>query len=523
MTSGEQPTDTPSSSGRPPRRIVIPRSFYNWLSIVGTVLAVGGATGALFFTLLDAATGKQRSYPGVMLLPFLLPVVLGGALVLIGLMRERARRKHGLGPSITASISIDLARLTRRRPFFFIVAGTVTASVLVFGFGFASLGVVEYTSSNPFCGEVCHSVMNPEYHAFHRSPHAQLDCVDCHVASGAEGFLFAKLNGLRQVASAVTGDYQRPIPTPVHNMRPARELCETCHTRDRLIGHISYGRQYFLADEENTPFGLQLLVDVGGVPHSGGGGGIHYHMLLGRQIEYVARDEQRQRIAWVRKTRPNGTAVEYNDEVAPLTEEERAVLPVRRMDCLDCHNRPAHRFLAPTDSVNEAIAAGAISRALPYIKREAVIALDGDYETTEQALAGIEQHLQGFYEEEEPEVLEEQAKDLSNAIRQVQAIYRNTIFPEMKARWASHPDNNGHRDFPGCFRCHNEDMVSEDGEPIFQDCESCHIVLWQSENGESGTVSFPDGQEFRHPEDGEAFDEYTDCTECHTGGAELYE
>jgi len=487
------------------------------------VLAVGGATGAVFLSLLDAVLGTARTYPGVLLLPFAVPVALGLVLVLVGVLRERGRRARGLPPSITPSISIDLARLTRRRPLFFIVAGTVVASFVVFGVGFGTLSVVEYSESNAFCGEVCHSVMNPEYQAFHSSPHSRLDCVDCHVAPGAEGFLFAKLNGLNQLVSIATGSYERPIPTPVHQMRSAHELCETCHTPERLIGHVSLGRRYFLSDAENTPYDLQMLVHVGGQSRMDRGAGIHYHMFLGRKVEYVARDERRQQIAWVRLTQPDGSAIEYEYEPSPLSDEERAALPVRTMDCLDCHNRPAHRFPAPTDAVNEALARGAIPRALPYIKRQAVIALDGDYETTEEALPAIEESLRSFYEEEEPDVLEEQEKDLRTAIRAVQRIYRTTIFPEMEARWSAHPDNIGHRDWPGCFRCHNEDMVSEQGDPVFEDCDGCHRILWQGE-GQTLAMSSPgNGQPFLHPEDGEPMEEFSDCTECHTGGAALYE
>jgi hypothetical protein len=501
----------------------VPRPFYNWVSVAGAVLAIGSATGAVFFQLLDLATGTSRAYPGVILVPFALAGALGVLLVLVGLARERRRRARGLGPSITPSISIDLARLTRRRPFFFLVTLTVAAALIIFGFGYASLEVVEFSESNTFCGEVCHSVMNPEYQAFHESPHSQLDCVECHVGAGAEGFLFAKLNGLSQLAAVITGSYDRPIPTPVHEMRPARELCETCHTRERMIGYESLRRTYFLGDEDNTPVDLHMLVNVGGEKRNGGGGGIHYHMLLGRKVEYLARDEQRQQIGWVRVTRPDGSTAEYENPYFPIEEEQRASLPVRTMDCLDCHNRPAHQFRAPTDSVNAALAGGAISRDLPYIKREAVLALAGDYESAQEAMSGIEAHLTGFYEDEEPDVLEEQGKDLRTAIREIQAIYRDTIFPEMKVRWSTHPDNIGHRDFPGCFRCHNEDLVDEDDEPLFDDCETCHLVLWQGEDGHAGEVSFPEGQEWNHPEDGEPFEEFTDCTECHNGGALLYE
>jgi hypothetical protein len=193
------------------------------------------------------------------------------------------------------------------------------------------------------------------------------------------------------------------------------------------------------------------------------------------------------------------------------------------MDCLDCHNRPAHRFTAPTDAVNEALAAGSIPREIPFIKLEAVKALDQDYPTREAATAGIAKALATAYRDEHPEFVDEQGARLPKAIDAVQTIYRSTIFPEMKARWSAHPDNIGHRDWPGCFRCHNDRLESSDGETIFTTCDRCHLILSQGADGDHLSVDLTKGKTYVHPEDGEEIDEYSDCSDCHTGGAELYE
>jgi hypothetical protein len=174
-------------------------------------------------------------------------------------------------------------------------------------------------------------------------------------------------------------------------------------------------------------------------------------------------------------------------------------------------------------SVNEALAEGSISRALPTIKLQAVQAIDTDYDSDEAASIGIANTLRAFYQNEYPKLFEEKNADVVRSIKQVQAIYANTVFPVMKAKWSAYPDNIGHRDSPGCFRCHNDVMESPTGEVIFTDCNRCHLILAQGETIDQVNVNIDEGLLFEHPEDGEEINEYTECTECHTGGAEVYE
>jgi hypothetical protein len=246
-------------------------------------------------------------------------------------------------------------------------------------------------------------------------------------------------------------------------------------------------------------------------------------MFVAQKVEYVARDPQRQEIAWVKVTRADGSTVEYENTGNPLTDSERESLPVRTMDCLDCHNRPAHRFTAPIDSVNDALAIGSIPRDIPFIKLEAVKALDGDYATTEAAMAGIAETLTAVYRQDHSEFSDEGGERLSKAIHTLQDIYRETIFPEMKANWSAHPDNIGHRDWPGCFRCHNDEMESSDGDTVFTTCTRCHLILSQGADGDRLAVDLTEGKPFVHPEDDEEIEEYSACNDCHTGGAGLYE
>jgi hypothetical protein len=403
-----------------------------------------------------------------------------------------------------------------------VLLGAGTFALL--GAGAAGVAVVGYTESNEFCTEACHTVMGPEAVAYQDTTHARIECVKCHVGPGAEGYLAAKLGGLRQLSGVITGEYSRPIPTPIHGGPLSRELCEDCHHDERDVAFRTLARRYFLADEEVTPVSLAMVLKVGG-GHDGllPDGGIHYHMQRERTVEYAARDRQRQDIAWVRVTEADGEVREYRNAADPIDDEALAALEVRTMQCIDCHSRPAHRFRSPIDSVNALIATGALSRELPRIKEIAVRALDGDYEDSEQAMTGIGSSLEEFYDEEYPELADERSDTIAAAADALRAVYRRTIFPEMKADWRAHPDNSGHRDSPGCFRCHNDEMVDEEDEAVFSDCMRCHAILAQDDSSIETIEDFTLGRDFVHPEDFEAVQEYSACAECHTGGASLYD
>jgi hypothetical protein len=268
-----------------------------------------------------------------------------------------------------------------------------------------------------------------------------------------------------------------------------------------------------------------MLMKIGGEENSlMRGAGIHYHMLLANKVEYIARDYDRQKIAWVRITNEDGSVKEYNDSDEPLSDEERSKLEVRRMDCMDCHNRPSHKFPTPMHIVNQALDVGAVPRSLPYAKLESVKALDQDYPSTLDAMVGIREHLIDFYKGEYPEVLANRSGELNQAIAELQKIYRRSVFPEMKSSWAAYPDNIGHRDFRGCFRCHNDNLQTAEGKTIFTTCNKCHLIIAQGQDIDEVRVDLTKGLDFEHPGDeGDTIEDYTDCTECHSGGKLVYE
>jgi hypothetical protein len=328
--------------------------------------------------------------------------------------------------------------------------------------------------------------------------------VDCHIGTGATWYVKSKLSGAYQVYATIVDNFPRPVPTPVANLRPAQDTCEQCHWPERFSGDRVKVYNHFLADDENTPYTLRLELKVGGgSPAHGPVGGIHWHMSVANKVEYIATDPQRQEIPWVRVTDQQGQVRVY------ATEEFREQPPegeIRRMDCVDCHNRPAHVFRAPNDLVQQAMALGRVDLSLPSFKTHAVNALTGDYASVEQAMAGIDATLRSAYPGR---------PSVQGAIEEIQRIYRSNFFPAMKARWDRYPDNSGHKDWAGCFRCHDDAHATADGRFLIKssDCNACHLILAQGSGPDLERISAL-GMAFEHPA-GDVGD--LACNLCHTG------
>jgi nitrate/TMAO reductase-like tetraheme cytochrome c subunit len=495
--------------------------FRNWVSIAGLCLMLASFFGGLLFAALELLSGGALAYAGLLYVLCTGLIVVGFLLIPAGALLERWRRKGGRRSRPLTEFRFDLRDREHRLGAVAVIAGAVLVLTL---FPVGAYKSFHATESIEFCGQLCHEVMEPEWVRYHDSSHARVDCVECHIGAGANWFVRSKLSGLRQIWAVTVDSFPRPLPTPIRDLRPARETCEECHWRRQFIGYKEIDRAYYLSDEENTLHRLRMLIKIGGEKTTFmQGSGIHYHMLIASEIEYIASDDRRQEIAWVRVMRGDGSVTEFDHLDDPLSDEEKATLEVRTMDCMDCHNRPAHQFPAPTELVNDALAEGSISLELPSIKVQAVKALDDGYATPEEAMVGIANSMRDFYRRNYPEVFAKKPYALTSSIKKVQSIYRETIFPGMKADWSAYPDNIGHRDSPGCFRCHNDELESADGDTIFTTCNKCHLVLAQGESIEQVNVDLEQGLPFIHPEDFETIEEFTECTDCHTGGAEVYE
>jgi hypothetical protein len=261
-----------------------------------------------------------------------------------------------------------------------------------------------------------------------------------------------------------------------------------------------------------------LVKTGGGVPRSGQAAGIHWHMNIGFQMEYIPRDERRQEIPWVRVTdKTTGRVTVYQDKSNPLTEDEIKAAAPHTMDCMDCHNRPSHIYNSPDYAIDHAILIGKIDRSIPEIKKIAVEKMSAEYSTYDSAMSGIAGSMVDYYRLNYQDKYEEIRQPLERAILATQEAYSNNIFPTMKVRWSEYPNNIGHFDNPGCMRCHMGNHVNSDGVAVSHDCNSCHTILSQGAGAAAEVATTSLGLEFHHPEDiGEAWKE-SGCYECHTG------
>jgi hypothetical protein len=384
-------------------------------------------------------------------LPFLF--VLGLLLIPVGILWHRRRlAREGRGLAEYPSVHLSSPGV---RNALLLVGGATVLNVAILGT--ATHKSVEYMDSNQFCGLTCHTVMEPEYTAFLDSPHSRVGCAQCHIGPGAGWFVKSKLSGVRQVFAVARGSYSRPIPSPVHDLRPARETCEQCHWPAKFVGDKFVVRTKYADDEANTQSTTVLVLKVGG--HTGNGAvGIHGRHLndKGELVDYVSQDV---------KTTP-----------AELARGES-----RMMDCVDCHNRPSHAFELPEKAVDRAIGEGRISRALPFVKRKTVELLRKEYADRATAERQIADGLVDYYRTTYPEVYRERRALVESASVAAKAIYLRNVFPDMKVSWGVHPNHIGHEDFLGCFRCHDESHKAKDGRTITQDCSACHTILAQDE------------------------------------------
>ena len=484
-----------------------PRLSRNLISEVGVGIAIIGLANLGFLIYLDATAHAPNPYMGI-LTWIVAPAILifGIALFIFGMVLER-RRRHKLAPGeITRYPTIDLNEQRTR-------VILISTAVGIFLFVIASIvgtyQAYHYTESDAFCGTACHEVMHPEYTAYQASPHARVGCAGCHIGPGAGWFVRSKLSGAYQVYAVIARKFPRPIPTPVENLRPAQDTCEQCHWPEKFFGAQLKVFNHFAADEENTPRPVRMLIKIGGGSAKAGiATGIHWHMNINNEITYVATDRQRQEIPWVQmRNRKTGKVTVYKSQAAEITDEQIAAAAKRTMDCVDCHNRPTHIYLSPESSVDTALLAGRIDRSLPYAKQQGVAVLAKDYDTTDAAIRTIATDFPAWYQENHPDVFTAKKKSIDAAVVALQDIFRGTRFPEMKVDWRTHPDNAGHFNSMGCFRCHDDQHMSAEGKTISKDCDICHTVLAE------GNVTAA----FEHPVDMGDMREYN-CSDCHSGG-----
>ena len=445
----------------------------NSLSLAGTALALASLVLIISLVVIQLLGYEGGPYLGILMF-LVLPAlaILGLIMIPIGsLLWRRKVRKTPQGSEIPPLPVFDLNNSKTRKWALIFVGITIVNVIILSG---ATYKGIHYMESVEFCGLACHSVMEPEYTAHGVGPHSRVSCAGCHIGPGADWFVKSKLDGAWQLVSVNLGLYPKPIPTPLHDLRPARDTCEQCHWPTKFVGDKLKVIKHYEEDEVNTELTTALLMKVGGVNLTESHG-IHWHVDPEHQIRYRS-DETREEVYEVEFADADGSIKHFADRRAP---EDGGVW--RTMDCVDCHNRPAHQYKSPGPEVDRAISEGLIDRSLPFVKREAMRIIQEQYPSHEEARSVMGEELTKFYAENYPDIATAQADAIEVAATALGDIYSVNVFPGMEIWWDNYPDHIGHTQSAGCERCHTRGMRTEEREQISNDCETCHIVLADEE------------------------------------------
>jgi nitrate/TMAO reductase-like tetraheme cytochrome c subunit len=378
----------------------------------------------------------------------------------------------------------------------------------------------DYTNSPKFCGETCHT-MPPEYTAYLTSPHARIDCVDCHIGKGFIATRITRKAGdVRHVVATAFKTYEFPIRAG--DLRPARETCELCHSPQKFSDDSLREIRRYGNDVANTPTSIYLVLKTGGgSKRQGLGRGIHWH--IENKVYFLATDSEEQNIPYVRVVEDDGSITEYTDIEAGIDPAQINAADLKEMDCITCHNRITHMVLSPEDTVDQLMERGVISTDIPEIHQKAVNVYSSIFSTTEEGLNRIAS-LTSFYETYYPDYYAQNKDKVDTAIAALQEAYRGSVYPQQKSDWDSHPSNVGHENSPGCFRCHDGKHLNQKNEAIRLECNLCHSVPVVSGPNQFVTdieiSRGPEPQTHRNPNwinmHHNVFDET--CTNCHTTG-----
>ncbi|MBN2598611.1 MAG: NapC/NirT family cytochrome c [Marinifilaceae bacterium] len=494
----------------------LPKSSYNWTSILGASIAIIAFFLIVFFFVISVLFDQGSSYMGLIIY-IVLPIfmVIGMLLIPIGMLIQIRRNKKQMFISEDMKWPrVDLNDQKHRNAFSLFV---IISFIFLFLSSIGSYEAFVYSESVPFCGTLCHSVMEPEYVTYQKSAHAKVACVECHVGEGADWYMRSKLSGLYQVYAVTVNNYPRPIPTPLANLRPARETCEHCHWPEKFYPNRIKNEQHFLADENNTEWNIQLTMKTGPDHHTQKlSEGIHWHINPNVKIEFMSADNKSEYIQWVKYTN-KATGEEYIFEDTMMEPDSTffADGKLHEMDCMDCHNRPSHGYLSPPDFVDAAMSSKEVDPQIPYIKLAAMEALKATYTTKDSADLLIKQTVLNFYKENYPDKGVEHEANILKAIEGIKIAYHENTFPEMKVRWDAYPNHKSHMETQGCFRCHDNNHSTKDGRVISKDCNLCHSITAQGKPDSLQMAFTNQKMEFIHPVDiGTDWKDYS-CVDCH--------
>ncbi|PLX74241.1 MAG: cytochrome C [Desulfuromonas sp.] len=450
------------------------------VSLIGAMIVTVTTPFLFGYMLADTVWHIKNPYFGGAIYLALGPAFLGGlAMIFVGAFFFRGQREvHLFTLQYLRKYFTEPDMFGRLRKNVFLIVLLTSVNFVVFSMFLYR--AYHYMESTTFCGQFCHTVMNPELTAYQNSAHSRVACVECHIGAGADWFVKSKISGARQLLAVAASTYPRPIETPVHGLRPARETCEQCHRPELFHGDKLSVDRRFLDDEQNTEVYDVLLMKVGSAgDRVQSSHGIHWHVAPQNKISYRATDHSRMVIPEVRLTREDGSEVVFKtDDADKQLATGGTLVEDREMDCIDCHNRPSHVYLPAEEALDNKIAEGVIPVALPFIKQQALEVVNAEYTSREEAKAEIADRLSNWYAKNYPQ-LPDREQLVVKAIAGVQTAYTENVFPEMNIGWGTYVNHVGHGpDFEvGCFRCHDDMHVSSDGQTISADCNTCHTLL----------------------------------------------
>lgn len=491
-----------------------PKSFYNWLSITGFIMVVNSLILILILFIFSLISAQSNAYLGLyiyIILPAFL--ILGLILIPLGIL-FRYRKKEVVSDEIIGWPVFDMNLKKHRSS---LLRFSIITFIFLVASAMGSYSAFQYTESVEFCGKLCHQVMEPEYTTYLNSAHARVTCVECHVGEGADWYVKSKMSGLYQVYSVLFHKYPRPIATPIHSLRPARETCERCHWPQKFYARKLISQRSYLTDSTNTEWNISMLLKIG-PEHSAMGltEGIHWHINKDFRIEYASNSKDRESIPWVRLTNlKTGEVKTFMDEENKLYKKVLDTLEKRQMDCMDCHNRPSHNYRSAPNYIDNAMISGLIPKDLPFIKKAAMEALKLPFTDKDTALSSINSIINTYYNNDHRAVYASNSTRVRKAITTIQGEYQKNAFPYMRADATRYLDHIGHLESDGCFRCHSDRHKTAKGETISRNCDLCHTIVAQGPTGAIKTGSVNGTLEFVHPTDikGKWKDYY--CTECH--------
>jgi nitrate/TMAO reductase-like tetraheme cytochrome c subunit len=438
----------------------------SWISMLGAALVTLAGFSWLFVLPLNIrGAGVENPYIGLLVF-IAIPIVFfaGLALTLLGITLAKRKVVENLN-------EVEDRRTAWRRVGIFFAVMTVANLVIASQLSYRA---VEHMDTNQFCGQTCH-VMKPEFTAHAAMPpHQAVACASCHIVPGAVGLVKAKMAGTNQLFAVMFNTFPRPIESAMENNKlvSSAETCEQCHAREKAIEPRLRVIPSYKDDEVNTRTTTVLLMRIAAIHGA--------HLGPGVRIRYAAADKKRQTIPWVEYTNSR-TGISRSYLATGTAADSVHALPSFEMQCVDCHNRASHAFELPDRAVNQAMSDGLIDAGLPFVKKKSVELLKASYANSDEVAEKIPGTLSTFYLQKYPDVAAKKGFQIHMAGATLAAIYQRNVFADLKVDWGTYPNNRGHTDDPGCFRCHDESHLTADKKTISQDCNSCHQAVAMDE------------------------------------------